>query len=231
MTLNALLYYVINQMLTLIFLIPLWFPLREKKEKQRKRCKISQVSALRSVHFAAFYSANDTLGIRAHIRPGSIEDTIYLWRKLFRRKQTLPHLQVLWCLYTSENMIFFRASSQTVYCEVTNFPPRGLKLTLMYNCTHLALKVFSRRTRACVFLHECLCVVMVTVLLMSHHRAERSLVNILPQLQLSLKNVIIIHSAPCPWARPTFVFISQISRHESSCMNLLSTGTEEQEKK
>lgn len=42
---------------------------------------------------------------------------------------------------------------------------------------------------------------------------------------------IIIHSAPCPWARPTFVFISQISRHESSCMNLLSTGTEEQEKK
>ena len=27
------------------------------------------------------------------------------------------------------------------------------------------------------------------------------------------------------------MFISQISRHESSCMNLLSTGTEKQEKK
>lgn len=48
---------------------------------------------------------------------------------------------------------------------------------------------------------------------------------------LSPQNVIIIQCAPCPWARPTFVFISQISRLESSCMNLLSTDIEEQENK
>lgn len=66
----------------------------------------------------------------------------------------------------------------------------------------------------------------------SHHQAQRSLVNVLLQLQLSPENVIIMNSTACLWARPTFVFISQIYRHESSCMNFLSTGTErEREKK
>lgn len=73
---------------------------------------------------------------------------------------------------------------------------------------------------------------MVTVLFASPMATrEETGLCIASAAALSPQNVIIIQCAPCPRARPTFVFISQISRHESSCMNLLSTDTEEQKNK